>query len=106
MAENISCERRRFLGTAAMTLAAARLGLMGVAAAQAGTPTPAELPAIKPGTHTSFGALRQIDAGVLNSDTRRLAPPMVRRSSCCTAGPMTSTAMSTWRRCWRRPATG
>jgi pimeloyl-ACP methyl ester carboxylesterase len=66
MAENISCDRRRFLGTAAMTLAAARLGLMGVAAAQAGTPTPAELPAIKPGTHTSFGALLQIDAGVLN----------------------------------------
>jgi pimeloyl-ACP methyl ester carboxylesterase len=66
MAEDLSCDRRRFLGTAALTMAAARLGIMGAAAAQAGTTTPAEPPAIKPGTHTSFGALRQIDAGVLN----------------------------------------
>jgi len=28
MAEDISCDRRRFLGTAAMTMAAAQLGLL------------------------------------------------------------------------------
>ena len=32
--------------------------------------------------------------------------PTVRRSSCCTAGPTTSTASPTSRRCWRRRATG
>ena len=65
MCEETHCDRRRFLGTAAMTMAAARLGLIGAADAQAGTTTPADLPAITPGTHTSFGALKQIDAGVL-----------------------------------------
>ena len=66
MAEDISYDRRRFLGTAAMTMAAARLGLIGAATAQSRTTTPADLPTMKPGTHTSFGALQQIDAGVLH----------------------------------------
>ena len=55
--------RRRFLGTTAMTLAAAPFIMAGSATAQSGN---ANVPAIKPGTHTSFGALKQIDAGVLN----------------------------------------
>ena len=55
--------RRRFLGTAATALAATQLGTSGVALAQAATPT---LPAIKPGTNTSFGPLKQIDAGLLS----------------------------------------
>src|SRR5262245_23191773 len=66
MAEDLSYDRRRFLGMAAVTMAAARLGLIGAANAQAGTTTPAGLPPIKPGTHTSFGDLKQIDAGILN----------------------------------------
>jgi hypothetical protein len=42
-------DRRDFLGTAAMTVAAAQLGALGSAAAQ-----------------TSVGTLKQIDAGVLS----------------------------------------
>jgi pimeloyl-ACP methyl ester carboxylesterase len=66
MSEEINRDRRRFLGAAAMTAAFARLGMSGSAQVQAGGTTPADPPAIKPGTHTSFGALKQIDAGVLN----------------------------------------
>ena len=66
MSEEINHDRRRFLGTAAMTIAAAQLGMIGSADAQPGKAKPADLPAIKPGTNTSFGPLKQIDAGVLN----------------------------------------
>ncbi|HEY2621056.1 MAG TPA: alpha/beta hydrolase [Acetobacteraceae bacterium] len=62
----INQHRRRFLGTAAMTLAAAPLAVIGSAAAQSSRAKPADVPAIKPGTNTSFGSLKQIDAGVLN----------------------------------------
>jgi pimeloyl-ACP methyl ester carboxylesterase len=61
--DDIDRHRRRFFGTAALTLAAVRLGLIGTASAQSKT---LALPAVKPGTHTSFGPLKQIDAGVLN----------------------------------------
>ncbi|MGO4326408.1 alpha/beta fold hydrolase [Cupriavidus sp. 2TAF22] len=66
MSDEINHLRRRIFGTAAMTIAAAQFGLAGSARAQAGKAAPASLPAIKPGTNTSFGALKQIDAGVLN----------------------------------------
>ncbi|HEY3167545.1 MAG TPA: alpha/beta hydrolase [Candidatus Binatia bacterium] len=66
MSEEINYDRRRFLGTAAMTIAAAQLGMIGSADAQSSKTKPAELRAIKPGTNTSFGSLKQIDAGVLN----------------------------------------
>ena len=56
-------DRRRFLGTAAMAVAATQLGMINPAAAQR---TEAKMPAIKPGTNTSFGPLKQINAGVLN----------------------------------------
>jgi pimeloyl-ACP methyl ester carboxylesterase len=58
--------RRRFLGTAAMTLAAAQLGGIDPAGAQIGHAASPKVPAIKPGSHTSFKALKQIDAGLLN----------------------------------------
>jgi pimeloyl-ACP methyl ester carboxylesterase len=58
---DINQDRRQFFGTVAMTIAAAQFALSG--SAQAKT---AELPKVKPGTHTSFGALKQIDAGTLN----------------------------------------
>ena len=54
--------RRRFVATAAMTLAAGRLGLFDDVHAQSDT-TP---PAGSPRTHTSFASLKQIDAGALN----------------------------------------
>src|SRR5262247_2752391 len=66
MSEEINRDRRRFLTAAAMTLAAAQLGMKGSADAQSTKPKPALVPAIKPGTNTSFGSLKQIDAGVLN----------------------------------------
>jgi pimeloyl-ACP methyl ester carboxylesterase len=66
MSEEINNDRRRFLGTAAMSIAAAQLGMASFAGAQSGKTKPANLPAIKPGTNKSFGALKQIDAGVLN----------------------------------------
>ena len=56
MAEEIDSDRRRFLGAAAMTIAAAQLGVVGSAGAQAGKTKP----------DTSFGPLKQIDAGLLN----------------------------------------
>jgi pimeloyl-ACP methyl ester carboxylesterase len=58
--------RRRFLGITAMSIAAAELGMTGSTEAQSSGITPAGATAIKPGTHTSFGPLRQIDAGLLN----------------------------------------
>jgi len=65
MSEQINRERRRFFGTAAMSIAAAQLVISGSADAQS-VAKPAALPAVKPGSHTSFGPLKQIDAGLLN----------------------------------------
>jgi len=66
MSEEINNNRRRFLGTAAMTIAAAQFGMLGSADAQSSKVNPADVPAIKPGTNTSFGPLKQINAGLLN----------------------------------------
>jgi pimeloyl-ACP methyl ester carboxylesterase len=59
----IDHDRRRFFGAAAATVAAAQLGMSGIAQAQA---SKAKLPATKPGTNTSFGPIKQVDAGLLN----------------------------------------
>jgi pimeloyl-ACP methyl ester carboxylesterase len=61
--DEINQDRRRFFGTATMAVAAAQLGMAGRAQAQR---LEAKIPAIKPGTNTSFAPLKQIDAGVLN----------------------------------------
>ncbi|HWZ72456.1 MAG TPA: alpha/beta hydrolase [Casimicrobiaceae bacterium] len=61
MSEEINHERRRLLGTAVLTIAAAELAMLGSANAQSPKINP-----IKPGTNTSFSALKQIDAGLLN----------------------------------------
>src|SRR5215475_1480810 len=61
--KDIDYRRRRFVGTAALTVAAAQLGMIGVVAAQSGK---AKLPSVTPGSHTSFAPLKQIDAGLLN----------------------------------------
>jgi pimeloyl-ACP methyl ester carboxylesterase len=66
LSDALNLPRRRFFGAAAMTIAAAQLGAMGSANALADEIQAAQLPAIKPGTNTSFGALKQIDAGLLN----------------------------------------
>jgi pimeloyl-ACP methyl ester carboxylesterase len=72
--EQINHQRRRFLSTAAAAIAAAPLGMIGSAAAQSSQANAARLPAIKPGTNTSFGALKQIDAGVLNVGYAEIGP--------------------------------
>jgi len=64
--EEAKPNRRRFLGTAAMTIAAAKLGIFGSKDAQASTPELAGATATKAGADASFGPLRQIDAGLLN----------------------------------------
>ncbi len=59
--DGINRDRRRLLRAAAMTMAAAPFAFSGSAAAQS-----SGMPAIKPGAGTSFGPLKQINAGLLN----------------------------------------
>jgi pimeloyl-ACP methyl ester carboxylesterase len=66
MANEIDHARRRFLGSAAMTLTAARLGVIGTAEAQSSTTAKAELVPLRRSTHTSLGPLKNVDAGLLN----------------------------------------
>jgi pimeloyl-ACP methyl ester carboxylesterase len=66
MSGQTNSDRRRFFGAAAGAIAAAKLGIIGSAAAQSGATKPANLPAIKPGTNTSFGTIKQINAGDLS----------------------------------------
>src|SRR6266446_6789944 len=74
MAKDLRGDRRRFLSAAALTMAAAPFGILGAVHAQSRTPPPAALPPTKPGTHTSFGALKQIEAGVLNVGCAEAGP--------------------------------
>jgi pimeloyl-ACP methyl ester carboxylesterase len=66
MSEEIKPSRRRFLGTAAMTITATQFGTFRCANAQSRKTKAADPSPIKPGRNTSFGSLKQIDAGVLN----------------------------------------
>jgi hypothetical protein len=66
MNKEINYDRRRFWGMAATSIAAAGFGVADFANAQPSKTKPAELPAIKPGTNTSFASLKQIEAGLLN----------------------------------------
>jgi pimeloyl-ACP methyl ester carboxylesterase len=61
--ETIDRHRRSLIGAAAVMVALTEAGLISAASAQSKT---ANLPAVKAGTHTSFGPLKQIDAGTLN----------------------------------------
>jgi pimeloyl-ACP methyl ester carboxylesterase len=64
--EEINQPRRRFFGTAALTIAAAQLALNSFAEAQPNKAGLAGARTIKPATDASFGPLKQIDAGLLN----------------------------------------
>ena len=70
MFETIKQHRNTFLAAGAITIAAVLgiywLDLFGPADAQSRKKSPADVPAMKPGTTASFGPLKQIDAGVLN----------------------------------------
>jgi hypothetical protein len=75
MSEEINHDRRRFLSTAVMTIAAAEVGMTGFADAQSSKINPAGATTIKPGTNTSFGTREQIDAGFLNIGYRTMPTP-------------------------------
>jgi pimeloyl-ACP methyl ester carboxylesterase len=66
MPEKIDSRRRGFMSTTALMFAATQFGALGSASAQARSSKPATLPPIKPGSHTSFASLRQINAGLLD----------------------------------------
>jgi pimeloyl-ACP methyl ester carboxylesterase len=66
MSEETKHNRRSFLRTAAMTIAAAQVGVFHSANAQSKKSKPSDSPAIKPGTDTSFTSVKQINAGLLN----------------------------------------
>ena len=65
MSELINHDRRRFLGTVAVTITTAQLSTTTARAETSGSKL-AHLPSVKPGTHVSFASLKQIDAGLLN----------------------------------------
>jgi hypothetical protein len=71
IAEDIARHRRRVLGAAGVTVAAALLGVVSSAAAQPANTGAKRLPAIKPGTNTSWGA---------KADGRRSPEHRLRRS--------------------------
>src|SRR6202166_2952282 len=74
MLDTIDDFRRRFLGTAAMTIAAAQLGMIGSAVAQSGKTRLAGVSPIKPGTNTAFSSLKQVNAGLLNVGYAEVGP--------------------------------
>ncbi|RXZ30995.1 alpha/beta hydrolase [Oxalobacteraceae bacterium CAVE-383] len=63
-ADTVNQNRRRLFGTAAATLAAAQLGMIGAAKAATGA-TPSSSGTAS-GPNTAFASIRQIDAGQLN----------------------------------------
>src|ERR1044072_2278400 len=64
MHDEINTERRRFLGTAALSLAAARFGVTRLAMPI--TMTPESRTAVTSSGVSAFDAIKQVDAGVLN----------------------------------------
>jgi pimeloyl-ACP methyl ester carboxylesterase len=71
---DINRRRRQFFGAAAVTVAAAQLGIVGSASAQPGKAKATQPPAAKSGAHLSFEMLKQIDAGVLNVGYAQTGP--------------------------------
>jgi pimeloyl-ACP methyl ester carboxylesterase len=74
MSDEMSNDRRRFLRDAAITFAAAELVTIGSAKAFTTKKNPADVPAILPGANTSFGPLKQVDAGLLNISYAEAGP--------------------------------
>ena len=106
IADEINQHRRRFFGAAAddrRRRSARHDRLCGSTTGKRS----GRLPAIKPGTNTSFGPLKQIDAGVLNVGYAEAGPADGPRGhSSARLALRHSQLMSMSRRCWRRRATG
>jgi pimeloyl-ACP methyl ester carboxylesterase len=75
MSDDSNYDRRRFIGTAAASIAAAGFGINGALGARTGKQSPAKSGAAKAGSHTSFGPLKQIDAGLLSVSYAEMGPP-------------------------------
>lgn len=73
MPDTINRQRRIFLRTAAMAIAVAELGMSG-ATAQPSEVEKAGVPEFNQRAYTSFGALKQIDAGILNVGYAEVGP--------------------------------
>jgi len=87
--ETIDHRRRRVIGAAAIAIAAVELGIARPAKA----------------AQNSFGALQQVNAGVLNIGYAEEGPADGPPVILCMVGLMTSIAMSMSRPCWRRRGT-
>ncbi len=66
MPDGSNFDRRRLFGTAALTMAAAGLGMVRSARGQSSKTEPAAPPRVTQGINTSLGPLKQIDAGLLS----------------------------------------
>jgi pimeloyl-ACP methyl ester carboxylesterase len=77
MSDESNYDRRRFLGTAAMSIAAAGFGMTTSLEAESRKQAPAKsgASATKAGSHTSFAPLKQIDAGLLKIGYAEAGPP-------------------------------
>src|SRR5215831_16590088 len=74
MSNEFHYDRRRFLGTAAASIAATGFGMSGSLGAASTRSRSAEAPAPSAGSHTSFAPLKQIDAGLLNVSYAEAGP--------------------------------
>jgi pimeloyl-ACP methyl ester carboxylesterase len=81
MREDVDRDRRRFIGTSAMTIVAGRLAAFGSPDAPAGESRHAPSAVVGPGPNASFASLKQIEAGVLNvgyaEDGPAAGPPVI-----------------------------
>lgn len=66
MSQSSTFRRRHVLGAAALALAATPLGINRISTGAFSVSSQTPIPPIKPGTTTTFAALHQIDAGLLN----------------------------------------
>ena len=66
MSAQLNYDRRRFLGAAAITIAAGPLFIIDPANAEPGKLNPANAPGADQGTNASFDTIKQVDAGVLS----------------------------------------
>jgi pimeloyl-ACP methyl ester carboxylesterase len=66
MPDETNPDRRRILGAGMLSVAAAEFAMIGAAHAQPGQTKPATAPRPKPARRTTFGPLKQVEAGLLN----------------------------------------
>ena len=73
MSDQTKLDRRRFIGTAAVTVAAAQIALNDSVGAQPARKM-LDTAGFKAGTNTSFASLKQLDAGLLNVGYAEVGP--------------------------------